>query len=267
MASRVGKTFLLWRLPAAVAVLSGTVCAVGLVSAFAGAPGEPAAELAPAAEPPPALPPAGTLAVVALGDSLTRGTGDAGRGGYPARVARDLEKEGRTVAVTNLAVDGLETEGLLRALERPDVRAVVSRADLVLLSISGNDLTHSLAAADADGPPPALLAGARTRVAEVLRAVRSLNARAPIRLVGIYDPAPAAGAVPARRFVARWNAALEEAALDVPGTVFVPVADLFDARPDLVGADRFHPGPAGYDEIAARVASTLPLPLGRQSAR
>ena len=262
MKSRVGRNILLWVLPAGAAVLSGIVLAVGLVSAFSGRPGEPAAELAPAAAPAPALPPSGTLAVVALGDSLTRGTGDDGHGGYPARIARALEKEGRAVSLTNLGVDGLETSGLVDTLERPEVRALVSRADLVLVSISGNDLTHSLGEATPEGLPAGVLEKARAGVEKALRTIRSLNGHAAIRLVGIYDPAPAAGAIPARRFVARWNEALEETALGVPGAVFVPVADLFDARPDLVGSDRFHPGPAGYDEISARIAATLPPPPG-----
>ncbi len=39
----------------------------------------------------------------------------------------------------------------------------------------------------------------------------------------------------------------------MPGAVVVPTADLFAERPDRLARDRFHPGPAGYDEIAARI--------------
>src|SRR5450759_1842172 len=87
----------------------------------------------------------GAFRIVALGDSLTRGAGDAaGGGGYPERVAAALRKEGRTVAVDNLAVDGAETGDFLRKMEEAGVAQRVAAADLILVSIGGNDLSHSL---------------------------------------------------------------------------------------------------------------------------
>jgi lysophospholipase L1-like esterase len=102
-------------------------------------------------------------------------------------------------------------------------------------------------------------AAATANLRAALAAIRAANATAPIRLVGLYDPSSDAGA--ARRVereeLLRWNVALEEACLTVSGCLVVPVADLFEGRPDRLAGDRFHPGPAGYDQIAARVLSTL----------
>jgi len=97
-------------------------------------------------------------------------------------------------------------------------------------------------------------------VTKILEEVRAANPKAPIRLVGLYNPWSDA---PGDRRVARMallvsNAGLERAAAAVDGALVVPVADLFDGRPDRLAADHFHPGPSGYDEIAARIASTLP---------
>jgi lysophospholipase L1-like esterase len=66
--------------------------------------------------------------------------------------------------------------------------------------------------------------------------------------------------------------ALEESSFTVHDCLVVPIADLFEGRPDRLAADGFHPGPSGYDEIAGRVVSTLVMSSsgggsGRQSGK
>lgn len=267
------RRLFLWFLPAGIAVAMAGVFAAGFFAGVTGRLGVPAAE-AVLPTPTPAPPsPAGSLLVVALGDSMTRGAGDAA-GGYPERVAKALRKAGRTVAVENLAIDGFRTADLLRKLSEPGVRDRVAAGGLILVSISGNDLMRALPggpAAEGDAAVPALLARVETDVERVLAEVRSANPQAPVRLLGLYNPF--SGAVGDRRTARQAlliaNGALERAALGVEGALVVPVADLFEGRPDRLAADRFHPGPAGYDEIAARVVSTLPPAAsgsGRQSA-
>ncbi len=218
----------------------------------------------------------GALRIVALGDSLTRGAGDAAGSsevvGYPARLAARLRTGTRGVEVQNLAVDGTESSELARFLRRPEVSGRLRTADLILMSIGGNDLTHALRGAIAEDPDRARpLEEARTRLranlAEILGSMRRQSQTAPIRILGLYDPSgegvPDRGAV--RLSLVSWNAALEETALSYPGARFVPIADLFDDRPDRLSQDRFHPSALGYDEIAARVLSTVPQSLYRPS--
>lgn len=248
----------------------------GFAAGLSGRLGVPASEAALPAPTPAPRAPSGTFLVVALGDSMTRGAGDTA-GGYPDRVARALREKGRPAVVENLAVDGSETGDVLRMLNEPRFVQTVAHADLILLSAAGNDLTHSLRRISPGGSEPAApLDDARTaaiaNLRAILAAIREANASAPIRLLGLYEPSGDAGA--ARRLeretLLKWNVALEETSFTVPDCLVVPVADLFEGRPDRLAADRFHPGPAGYDEIAARVLSTLvqgpPAPaIGRQS--
>jgi len=268
------RRFFLWFLPAGIAAAMAGVFATGFAAGLSGRLGVPASEaVLPTPTPAPAGP-AGSLLIVALGDSMTRGAGDTS-GGYPERVARALRKDGRSVTVENLAVDGFRTADLLRKLADPGVRERLAGAGLVVLSISGNDLMRALPGGPAaEGPDsaPSVLARVEADVGKALVEVRAACPKAPIRLLGLYNPFPDAAGDRrlARQALLASNGALERAALGVDGALVVPIADLFDGRPDRLAADRFHPGPSGYDEIASRVVSTVPpgssaAASGRQS--
>jgi lysophospholipase L1-like esterase len=261
----------LWFLPAALGLATAGVFAAGFAAALQGRLGEPVDPSA-APVPTPAVPATtatggGAFRIVALGDSLTRGAGDAAAGGgYPERVAAALRKDGRAVVVENLGVDGIETRDLLRKVEEPDVQRRLAGAQLILLSISSNDLSHSIPAAIGPGetaadPTKAALDAASLNLLRILPLLRKLNPSAPVRLLGLYNPFPETfDRRLAKETLLKWNVALEEASYSVSATSVVPTADLFDERPDRLSADRFHPGPNGYGEIASRILSTLNLP-------
>ena len=268
----IGRRLVLWFFPAALGLATAAILAAGFTAALQGRLGEP---VDPSAipVPTPAVPLAtaaadGAFRIVALGDSLTRGAGDvAGGGGYPERVAAALRKAGLTVSVDNLGVDGAETGDLLRNVGDPDARRRIAQAQLILMSISGNDLSHSLptmstasAGAESDPTAPALRT-ASLNLQRILSAVREANGSSPIRLLGLYNPFPETfDKRTAKETLLKWNVTLEEASYSVSGASVVPTADLFDERPDRLSSDRFHPGPNGYGEIASRILSTLNLP-------
>lgn len=274
--TRASRRLLLWFLPATLGLATAGVFAGGFAAALQGRLGEPVDPAVPPVSTPAPAPAAaaaaaamassGTFRIVALGDSLTRGAGDAaGGGGYPERVAAALRKDGRLVTVENLGVDGIETGDLLGKVEEADVQSRVAGAQLILLSIGGNDLSHSMRSfspgeAAADPTAPAL-ASASLNLQRILPLLRKQNPSAPIRILGLYNPFPETfDRKMARETLLKWNVALEEASYGVPGTTVVPTADLFDERPDRLSPDRFHPGANGYGEIAGRVLSTLNLP-------
>ena len=270
--SRSSRRLLLWFLPATLGLATAGVFAAGFAAALTGRLGEPVDPSAPPVSAPsaaaaaPAAAGNGAFRIVALGDSLTRGAGDAaGGGGYPERVAVALRKDGRTVSVDNLAVDGEETGDFLRRMEDAAVVQGIAGANLILLSIGGNDLSHSmrsLSPGDAMADPTAAALGeASQHLLRILPLLRKQNPSAPIRILGLYNPFPETfDRKLARETLLKWNVALEEASYGVPGTTVVPTADLFDERPDRLSPDRFHPGANGYGEIAGRVLSTLNLP-------
>ena len=255
-----------WFVPAAAGAVSAAVLSVGFFLGVSGRFGEPlgprpasasAAEVTPWSR-------GGTYNLVALGDSISAGTGDAAGGGrgYAGRVAETLRRRGLTVAFTNLAAPGDQTRDLLRRLGGEELRRQVAGANLILLSMGGNDLTRAMRDPTADDEadaPEAALATAAANLREIVARLRAANPTAAIRLVGLYNPfeVEPADEPKVRAQLLDWNLAIERATLDHQGVLAVAVADLFVGRPDRLAGDRFHPGPRGHDAIAQRVLATL----------
>lgn len=253
-----------WYAPAATGAVAAAVLAVGFFLGVSGRFGERLG-------PPPANAAAPTMApwarggayrIVALGDSITAGVGDADARGYAGRVAEALRRRGLNVTLTNLAVSGDQTRDLLRRLDGKQTVEQLAAATLILVSAGGNDLTRSLrdpAADEGDDEPEAALARVRVNLGEIVRRLRAANPTAAIRLVGLYNPFEVSPADEARvrAQLLDWNTAIERVALDYRGVLAVGVADLFVDRVDRLAGDRFHPGSRGHEAIAQRVLSTL----------
>lgn len=119
--------------------------------AAAGADGAAAPDAAP--QDAPATTPQGTYHVVGLGDSVPAGTA-CGCDTYVSLVGRARAAAlGLTPDVSDLAVPGLTTAGLVDQLGDPDVAAAVAGADLVIVTIGANDFDPDQAGTDACAPP------------------------------------------------------------------------------------------------------------------
>lgn len=264
MTARTASRFWLWRFPAAVGGAAALVFAAGFALALRGTLGEPIGQTPPPLDAAPAaLPSSGAVRVLVLGDSLARGTGDDSGKGFAVDVVEALRRRGSTQS-TNLAVNGLESPELVSLVESRNVRALAASADLILLSIGGNDLSHALPRGSNATEAVDALGDARLRFARNLRAVlgalREVNARAPIVLLSLYDPF-GPRAAPGRlgaSVILQWNALIQETALAFPEVVVVPTFDLFENRADRLAADRYHPNRKGYEEIARRILQVLP---------
>ena len=260
---RVSSRLWLWYVPAAIAAIAGGLLALGFALAVRGSTGDPLGD------PPP--PPAGTAPaktpgkrlVLVLGDSLSHGTGDPTGRGYATDVVEQLRRGG-TVESVNLAVAGVESSDVLALVEGANVQSLAKSADLILLSVGGNDLSHSLGRAGA--PTEALrdVTAARTEFAgnlrQILEKLRAANPTAPIRILGLYQPFSGSGreARIGASMILSWNSLAAETALGFPNVSTIPVYDLFEGRGDRLATDRFHPNRAGYRAIADRVIQSLP---------
>jgi len=258
--------FWLWRLPAAVAVVATLVFAAGFALALRGASGRPIGVAPPAPER-AALPTprAGGRLLLVLGDSLARGTGDETGRGFAREVFEDLKKRG-PVEIANLAVNGAESDDVRELVESANVQSLAARADWILLSIGGNDLSHSvprLDGSDAGVSPAEAITRAKEKYASNLRAiltkVREANPTAPIRVLGLYDPFESRESKNrvGESVILGWNSVIQETALGFPKVLVVPTFDLFEGREDRLALDHFHPNRAGYALITARVLQTF----------
>ncbi len=142
-------------------------------------------------------PPSGEWDLVALGDSVPTGAGDAGpQRSFPELLAKRIAKDtGRTVNVTNLAVGGASGELRTEIEQNADYREAIAGAEIVTLSIGGNDLFQAQQAwlsgtCDDGGCYEEALAGFDENWRAILAKVVELRkpGEAMLRVTNVYNP-------------------------------------------------------------------------------
>jgi lysophospholipase L1-like esterase len=200
--------------------------------------------------------------IIALGDSLTRGTGDIEGKGYIGYLVDELEnKTNEKITLQNLGVKGYRSEQLVKQLKQTGVKDQLKNADLVLITIGGNDLFQSgqtivdLNHENIDSLREQYL----NNLEEIIVDLRVLNQEATIFFVGLYNPfIDLNDAAIMTKAVRQWNYETSELLDKHPQTVFVPTFDLFQLKVnDYLYTDKFHPNTKGYKLIAERVASLI----------
>lgn len=205
----------------------------------------------------------GDFRIVALGDSLTRGTGDETGEGYVGYLSKEIQKTTKAKVVTsNLGVNGMQSPELLEYIKSPDVQKEIKSAHLITLSIGGNDLTHGVGAVTAPNLELAnkTCEGYLNNLDQILQDIRKVNGNARILFVGLYNPFPLAGdnLKLALNLIEQWNTQTSLVLRKYPGTVLIPTQDLFNWNADkLLADDRFHPNSSGYKAIAQRMIQDL----------
>ena len=181
--------------------------------------------------------------MLVLGDSLARGTGDEEGRGFAQRLV-PLLRPGGPVELANLGVDGATSEDVRQLSESANVATLARSADVIVVSMGGNDLSRSVPRGS--GAPVQIveeIGRTRDRFAEnlrfVLKRLREANPTAPIFLVGLYNPfsADRRSSLPSA-VIARWNGLMQETALSFPGVFLVPTFDFFQG-----GAENLVRGP------------------------
>jgi lysophospholipase L1-like esterase len=199
--------------------------------------------------------------LVALGDSLAHGLGDASGRGFVGDVRQQYQKLGYKVVQSNLGIDGLTSSGLLKELQQASVQDLLRSADVILVSIGGNDLSRAAGLPRIDvqriGKAQEQFAANLTAI---LTDIRKWNQTAPVLLVGLYNPYAdvASSAVLTNSVVESWVVREIQVASRFPQTVVVQTFDLFLLHgPQFLYVDHFHPNQAGYQRIAARIWQDL----------
>ncbi|MED3320931.1 SGNH/GDSL hydrolase family protein [Bacillus thuringiensis] len=204
----------------------------------------------------------GTLQIVSLGDSLTRGVGDKERIGYVGRMKEDLQKDYKQkIALTNLAVSGAKMPDLLKQIESSGAQYSIKQADVIVLTIGGNDLFpgwESLGKIDLETYRPDTETF-QNEAKKIIEEIRKLNTDSPIFWLGLYNPFEDVEDLKgSSNIVVDWNASLEKLALNDKNVYITPTFDLFQNRgKDLLYSDHFHPNEVGYTYMAERLVQNV----------
>ncbi|KQY83044.1 lysophospholipase [Paenibacillus sp. Root52] len=201
----------------------------------------------------------------AIGDSLTVGTGALLGTGFVPLYRRMAEINVRTfVSMDNMGMNGLTSGELLQMVSSHNrVRQSLREADIITISIGGNDLIRTFKASN--GVPGTskmtqVLGDTRNHVSQIMKQIRQLkgNSVYMVRTIGLYNPFPQAAE--AAYWVQQYNSFLNGA-----GSRYYACAQVYDRflghERELLFWDRVHPNARGYRVIADQLNRTGYIPF------
>jgi lysophospholipase L1-like esterase len=171
------------------------------------------------------------------------------------------EKSKQEVRLTNLGISGQVSDQLKEQIQQTEVKRQIQTADMVLVTIGGNDLFRGGQGLFEFNPEA--ITEIEKKFLEnmnfIFQQIRASNPNANVFFIGLYNPFIDLEEGKAMSKVVRhWNYQSAELSATYPKIVFVPTFDLFELKVnDFLYTDKFHPNTKGYRLIAERVASLL----------
>ena len=200
-----------------------------------------------------------TIDLLILGDSIAAGLGaELARDTLGARLSRKVAKElHRSVRLRTAAIVGSESNRLPEQLESLPKRY---RADVAVIIIGGNDVTHRIPVSEAVG-----------HLADCVIALREMGTEVVVGTcpdLGALTPVPQ----PLRSLGARASKQLalaqQEAVIAAGGRVVslaTVVGPFFITNPEeMFSLDRFHPSSLGYKRTAEAMLPSVLAALGQR---
>lgn len=198
-----------------------------------------------------------------LGDSIGYGSGirNSKEACYGKIVA-----DTNGYAYSNQAIPGHTTQNLIDRLEKEEVKEDVIKADIISISIGGNDfLLNNLYGLMYD----AMVAGDLSKFDQIghqvyanlsiiIEKIRALNSDAVILMQSLYNPQSGYLRAPYQQGADRINAAINRYSENHPGEIIiVDVAGALGDDMANFASDGVHPSAKGNEEIAKAVLSEI----------
>lgn len=200
--------------------------------------------------------------IVSLGDSLTRGIGDDSGKGYIHLFRDQIQKSTKSeVSLVNLSVSGSTSVDLRKQITQPETNDLLKSAQIIPLTIGGNDLFRGsgrLEKVDVKSAEQARIIY-KANLDFILKEIRKYNSKATIFVFGLYNPfGDLAEAKQTSEFVYEWNHTAQQVIAKYERVVFVPTYDLFQLDPKrYLFTDHFHPNKNGYKRMADRLTQLV----------
>lgn len=191
--------------------------------------------------------------ILILGDSIGFGVGDEENLGLEKRYLDLINKKGENKKEgTNNSIPGYESKDLLELFKGGEINATISNANLIILSIGGNDInrleykddvTLGIAFEEA-------LKNYKENVSLIIKEIRTINPDVQLAWIGLYDPYNKEEPEKTRLLL-KWNYETRLIVNSDVRSVYIPTYELFEYHlKDYLSPDNFHPNGAGYQVIA-----------------
>lgn len=185
------------------------------------------------------------LRISAVGDSLTEGIGDTTHtGGYVPLLQTDLSERYPidVVQADNHGKSGDRSDQILKRIKKnEEMQESIKKADVILLTVGGNDLMKVVQTKIFDTLSLKTFTKPRTKYQKQLEdlysEIRKLNPKAPIYQLGIYNPfyKNFSEIEEMQDIVDFWNEGSKEFVEKQKNAYFVPINDeIYNGLPDIV---------------------------------
>ncbi|WP_125570731.1 SGNH/GDSL hydrolase family protein [Lacticaseibacillus songhuajiangensis] len=229
----------------------------------------------------------GTIHLAAVGDSLTHGVGDTThQGGYVPLIAQDMQvATNRKVATSNYGVTGDTARQIQKRVRtQKKLQTSVKNADIITMTVGGNDLMHLLQKNMLSINTKDVTKGINTfqkHLTSLISDVRALNPNAPIYVFGIYNPFYVyfPNITKMQTSVQRWNKQTQKTLATLNKVYYVDIDSVLSkgngqkkassakkqkAVNNLIyGKDHFHPNNAGYEQMTTQLWDVMKTTEGK----
>jgi lysophospholipase L1-like esterase len=202
--------------------------------------------------------------ILVMGDSLAKGTGDEKGKGFAGSFA-DLwkTKETKPINVTNIAVNGDTSSGLLNIVNDQETLKYIENSKIILISIGGNEIKNfaSLNSASTSSDNSVVKSTQDkyfSNLKTIFKTIRSKNSKCMVIFIGLYNPLGKNITSDEINLLDNWNYETNEIVSSDSNSIFIPTYDLFKYNVDnYLAPDNFHPNGTGYDAISKRIFEAL----------
>jgi lysophospholipase L1-like esterase len=202
-----------------------------------------------------------SVSLLIIGDSIANGTGDETGKGVSFYLPDYLKNQTPKEIVANtIGIDGLHTTGLLELVRGEKMKPAIAAADLLLISIGGNDLRQirRLKDMERDDGFQKTFDSYTNGLTSILRTIRRTNRGALIIFIGLYYPSVQDTSPDDIRLLLAWNEGAQKIIEQEGRAIFIPTYDLFKLNVSkYVAFDALHPNSAGYQVIAYRIGKNI----------
>ena len=204
-----------------------------------------------------------TLEFVALGDSITYGTGDQTKKGYIGWLEDKYNDETEyTLHVKNYGVPKHRTSNILEQLEQFNIQNSIKKADSLVLYVGTNDFRKSLNY-DFDNIDLKLENDGKEQFSKnldkILNNIRNVKNDLPIFILGLYHPyTNFDNHQQLGLLIEDWNLTIQEVIKPFDHIHYVSTFDIMASSPKKkLFSDDLHPNKKGHQLIAARLLNSV----------
>lgn len=202
-----------------------------------------------------------SVSLLIMGDSIAKGTGDETGKGFSFYLQDYFKNQTPKEVVANtIGIDGLQTNGLLELVHDEKLKPALAAADLLLISIGGNDLRQIRRLKDMarDDGFQKTFDNYVTGLTSILKTIRRINGDLLIIFIGLYYPSVQDISPDDISLLLAWNEGTQKIIEQEGRAIFIPTYDLFKLNVSkYIARDALHPNAAGYQAIADRIGKNI----------